>query len=59
MATALAPRIGYDAAARVAKKAHDEGTSLREAALALEALPAAEFDALVRPEAMLGPARED
>ncbi|MGH0029868.1 MAG: class II fumarate hydratase [Myxococcota bacterium] len=55
LATALAPRIGYDAAARVAKKAHDEGTTLREAALALDALSAEEFDALVRPEAMLGP----
>ncbi|MGH0036538.1 MAG: class II fumarate hydratase [Myxococcota bacterium] len=58
LATALAPRIGYDAAARIAKKAHEEGTSLREAALALEALPAEEFDALVRPETMLGSARE-
>ncbi len=55
LVTALAPRIGYDAAARVAKKAHDEGTSLREAALALGAVSAEDFDAWVRPERMLGP----
>jgi len=58
LATALAPRIGYDAAARVAHKAHAEGTTLREAALALNAIDAETFDALVRPEAMLGPADE-
>jgi fumarate hydratase class II len=55
LVTALAPRIGYDAAARVAQKAHAEGLSLRAAALALGAVSGAEYDALVRPEEMLGP----
>jgi fumarate hydratase class II len=55
LATALAPRLGYDGAAAVAKKAHDEGTSLREAALELGSLSEGEFDELVRPEKMLGP----
>ncbi|HXV37410.1 MAG TPA: class II fumarate hydratase [Myxococcota bacterium] len=56
LATALAPRIGYDAAARVAQKAHAENTTLRDAAIALGVIDAASFDELVRPEAMLGPA---
>ncbi|MFO0605488.1 MAG: class II fumarate hydratase [Polyangiales bacterium] len=56
LVTALTPRTGYDLAARVAKKAHAEGTTLREAAVALGAVTGEEFDALVRPEAMLGPA---
>ena len=55
LVTALNPKIGYDRAAKVAKKAHQEGTTLKEAALALDLLTADEFDALVRPEAMLGP----
>jgi fumarate hydratase class II len=55
LVTALAPRLGYDGAAKVAKKAHAEGTSLKAAALALGALTEVEFDALVRPELMLGP----
>ena len=55
LVTALAPKTGYDIAAKVAKKAHAEGTTLREAAVALGAVTAEEFDALVRPEAMLGP----
>lgn len=54
LVTALAPAIGYDAAAAIAKKAHAEGTTLREAALALGAIDAGDFDRLVRPEAMLG-----
>jgi fumarate hydratase class II len=54
LVTALAPQIGYDAAARVAKKAHSEGTTLREAALALGAISAEDFDRIVRPELMLG-----
>jgi fumarate hydratase class II len=54
LVTALAPKIGYDAAARVAKRAHADGTTLREAALALGAISAEEFDRLVRPELMLG-----
>ena len=56
LVTALNPKIGYDNAAKVAKKAYAEGTSLKEAALALELLTAEEFDQLVRPEQMLGPA---
>jgi fumarate hydratase class II len=55
LVTALVPRIGYDAAARVALKAHREGTTLREAALALQVVDAETFDTLVRPAAMLGP----
>jgi len=55
LVTALAPKIGYDAAAKVAKKAHAEGTTLKEAALALELVTAEEFETLVRPETMLGP----
>ncbi len=55
LVTALNPKIGYDNAAKVAKKAHAEGTTLKEAALALGLLDEAEFDALVRPERMLGP----
>jgi fumarate hydratase class II len=55
LVTALNPKIGYDNAAKVAKKAHTEGTTLKEAALALGLLTSAEFDALVRPERMLGP----
>jgi len=55
LVTALNPKIGYDNAAKVAKKAHAEGTTLKEAALALGLLNAAEFDALVRPESMIGP----
>jgi fumarate hydratase class II len=55
LVTALAPKIGYDAAAKVAKKAHAEGITLKEAALALELVTAEEFETLVRPETMLGP----
>jgi fumarate hydratase, class II len=55
LVTALNPVIGYDNAARVAKKAHAEGTTLREAAVALGLLTPEEFDARVRPEDMLGP----
>jgi len=54
LVTALNPRIGYDKAAKVARKAHAEGTSLREAAVALGFLSGEEFDQLVRPEKMLG-----
>jgi fumarate hydratase class II len=55
LVTALNPHIGYDKAANVAKKAHREGTSLKEAAVALGYLTAEEFDRWVRPEAMIGP----
>jgi len=56
LVTALNPKIGYDNAAKVAKKAYAEGTSLKEAAVALGLLTPDEFDQLVRPEQMLGPA---
>ncbi len=55
LVTALAPRLGYDRAAEIAKKAHREGTTLREAAVTLGYLTAAEFDREVRPERMTGP----
>ncbi|HEV8663637.1 MAG TPA: class II fumarate hydratase [Candidatus Methylomirabilis sp.] len=55
LVTALAPRLGYDRAAEIAKKAHREGLSLKEAAVALGYLTAEEFDRTVRPEAMVHP----
>ena len=55
LVTALNPHIGYDNAAKVAKKAHEENTTLREAAEALELLTGEEFDRLVRPEEMTSP----
>lgn len=54
LATALNPRIGYDKAAEIAKKAHSEGISLRAAALALGYVSAEDFDRWVRPEDMVG-----
>jgi fumarate hydratase, class II len=53
LVTALSPKIGYDKAAEIAKKAHHEGTTLKEAALALGYLTEAEFDEAVRPEGMV------
>jgi fumarate hydratase class II len=53
LVTALAPHIGYDRAAQIAKKAHKEGTTLREAAAALGYVSAADFDRWVRPEDMV------
>ena len=55
LVTALNPHIGYDKAAAIAKKAHREGTTLREAALALGHVTEAQFDEWVRPERMIGP----
>ena len=55
LVTALAPHIGYDKAAEIAKKAHREGTGLREAALALGYVDATQYDEWVRPEKMIGP----
>jgi len=55
LVTALAPRIGYDNAAKVAHTAHHEHTSLRAAALKLGVLSGEEFDALVKPEDMTHP----
>jgi fumarate hydratase class II len=56
LVTALSPHIGYDRAAEIAKQAHREGSTLREAALALGYVTAQDFDRWVRPESMLGPA---
>ncbi len=55
LVTALSPHIGYDKAAQIAKKAHKEGSTLREAALALGFVSAADFDRWVRAEDMTGP----
>lgn len=57
LVTALSPRIGYDRAAEIAKKAHRDGSTLREAALALGYVSAQEFDLWVRPQDMIGPRR--
>ena len=55
LVTALNPHIGYDNAAKAAKKAHKEGTSLKESCLALGLTTSEQFDKWVRPEDMLGP----
>jgi len=55
LVTALTPHIGYDRAAEIAKKAHHDGSTLKEAARALGYVTAAEFDRLVRPQDMIGP----
>jgi len=55
LVTALNPHVGYDNAAKIAKKAHAENTTLKEAAVALGLLTAEEFDEKVRPEKMVGP----
>jgi len=55
LVTALAPEIGYDKAAKIAKHAHESGSTLKEAALALGAVDSATFDRLVDPRTMLGP----
>ncbi|MBI3752227.1 MAG: class II fumarate hydratase [Chloroflexi bacterium] len=55
LVTALTPEIGYDKSAEIAKKAHHEGTTLREAALALGYLSPERFDELLKPEAMTRP----
>ena len=54
LVTALAPKYGYDRAAKIAKTAHKNGTTLREEAVK-DGIDAADFDAIVRPEDMLGP----
>ncbi len=54
LVTALNPHIGYDKAAQIAKRAHREGSTLREAAIASGFVTAEQFDAWVRPEAMIG-----
>ena len=55
LVTALAPKIGYDAASKIARAAHKNGTSLKQEALASGKVTEAEFDAIVRPEKMLAP----
>ena len=55
LVTALAPQIGYDNAAKVAKTAHQRGTTLKEEAVRLGFVSADEFDALVRPDNMTHP----
>ncbi len=54
LVTALAPKYGYDRAAKIAKTAHKNGTTLREEAIK-DGIPAADYDAIVRPEKMIGP----
>ena len=58
LVTALAPKIGYDSASKIARAAHKNGTSLKEEALASGKVTEAEFDAIVRPEKMLAPGGE-
>jgi fumarate hydratase class II len=55
LVTALAPKVGYDNAAKIAHTAHIEHSSLREAAVKLGHLTSKEFDALVKPEKMTHP----
>ena len=55
LVTALAPKIGYDAAAKIAKAALKNGTTLKEEAVKSGLVTAAQFDAIVRPEDMIGP----
>jgi fumarate hydratase class II len=58
LVTALSPHIGYDKASQIAHKADDDRSTLREAALAL-GVPAADFDRIVDPKAMVGTPRRD
>ncbi len=58
LVTALNPYIGYDKAAQIAKQAHEQGTTLKEAAISLGYLSAEEFDRAVVPEKMIGPRKE-
>jgi len=55
LVTALAPKIGYDNATKIAKTAHKNGTTLKQEAVGLGFVTEAEFDEVVRPELMLGP----
>ena len=55
LVTALNPHIGYDKAAKIAKTAHKEGTTLKEQALKLGYLTELQYNAWVKPEDMLGP----
>ena len=55
LVTALAPKYGYDRAAKIAKTAHKNGTSLREEAVGGGYVSAEEFDRIVDPKKMIGP----
>jgi fumarate hydratase class II len=55
LVTALNPHIGYDNAAKIAKKAHKEGKTLKQAAMDLDLVKSEDFDKWVRPEDMIGP----
>ena len=55
LVTALNPHIGYDNAAKIAKKAHKENKTLKEIAVELGILSAEKFDEIVKPEKMIGP----
>jgi fumarate hydratase class II len=55
LVTALAPTIGYDNAAKIAKTAHKNGTTLKEEALASGLVSSEDYDRIVRPEDMIGP----
>ena len=59
LVTALNPHLGYDKSAKVAKKAHVEGRTLKDAAVALGYLTEEQFDEWVRPEEMIGPKATD
>jgi fumarate hydratase class II len=54
LVTALAPKYGYDRAAKIAKTAHKNGTTLREEAVK-DGIDGTDFDAIVKPERMIGP----
>ena len=54
LVTALNTHIGYDNAARIAKKAHEDGTTLKEATLTLGLLDEKQFDEIVDPSKMIG-----
>ena len=58
LVTCLNPVIGYDMASKVAKNAHKKGLTLKQSAMALEALSEQDFDKHVRPELMLSPAEK-
>ncbi len=56
LVTALNPVVGYDKAAKIAKTAHQNGSSLKEAAVALNILSPEDFDRYMKPEKMVSPA---
>ena len=55
LVTALNPHVGYDNAAKIAKHAYNEKSTLREAAIALKLMSGEDFDAAIKPEDMVGP----